>query len=280
MANPDIDELFAKTLAGNYDDDEPWAAVQTLRTHGSRAIFERASEWCNSGNPLKRARGCSILGQLRAPQTLGQEDAGSASDPVFTAESFQIISHLLAHEADETALAAELYALGHLRQDGTVPLLTPYAADSRPDIRYAATHALGQFTSDLAAIESLVKLADDTDENVRNWSLFALGSQSEADSPALRELFVRHLDDRFEDAQQEAIAGLAKRQDQRAVLPLLRLMESGSYSSPNHYDFLNLVSKQSDSSDWGTEDFIDALYDRFPQLLPKRDQVASEKSSS
>jgi hypothetical protein len=278
MADLDIDELFAKTLTGDYDDDEPWAAVKELRSHGNRAIFERASEWCNSSDPLKRARGCDILSQLQEPFTLKHVDAHQPPNPIFVADSFQIISQLLAHETDETALASELYALGHLRQDGTVPLLTPFAPDSQPNIRYAATHALGQFTSDLAAIESLLKLADDTDEDIRNWALFALGSQSDADSPALRELFARHLDDSFEDAQQEAIAGLAKRRDERAVLPLLRLMESGSYYSHNHYDFLNLVSDQADSSDWGTEDFIDALYERYPHLLPKRGSLTPLKS--
>lgn len=275
MSDPDVDRLFARTLAGGYDDDEPWEAVRSLRNNANRSIFERASEWCHSTDPLKRARGCDILSQLRTPTLPAHELDVHASTPIFVSESFQIILQLLKHESDETALKSQIYALGHLRQDGAIALVNPYAADPRPDIRQAATHTLGQFPNDPSAIEHLIKLADDADEDIRNWALFALGSQSDADTPALRELFVRHLDDSFEEAREEAIAGLAKRQDKRAVLPLFRLMKSGSYYSHHHHDFLNLVTDDSDASDWGTEDFIDALYVRFPDILPPRDQSSN-----
>lgn len=60
----EINELFARTLLGNYDDDEPWAAVLALRRDGSRAVFEKAAAWCKSENPLQRARGADVLAQL------------------------------------------------------------------------------------------------------------------------------------------------------------------------------------------------------------------------
>ena len=45
MAAIDIDELFDRTLQGDYDDDAPWGAVNALRRIGTRQVFEKAAEW-------------------------------------------------------------------------------------------------------------------------------------------------------------------------------------------------------------------------------------------
>jgi hypothetical protein len=44
--NPsEIEALFAQTLVGGYDEEEPWQAVDTLRSNGSREIFDRATSY-------------------------------------------------------------------------------------------------------------------------------------------------------------------------------------------------------------------------------------------
>jgi hypothetical protein len=270
VTNEEIDALFAVSLTAAYDDDEPWKAVSELRANANQYVFDTAVAWCRSDDPLKRARGADILCQLRTPLPTEEVQGHKKSEPIFVAESFEIISQMIKKETDELALHSELTALGHLGQTGSVALLRPYATHSSEDIRYAASWGLGRFTENPEAIRTLMNLADDPDEDVRDWSLFALGSQSDADSNDLRELFVRHLDDPCADAKEEALAGLAKRQDSRAALPLLRLMQSGSYYTHHMYDFIALVGEDPDLDDWGTEDFIDALYVRFPNELPKR----------
>ena len=46
-----------------------------------------------------------------------------------------------------------------------------------------------------AAVESLILLSADPDEDIRNWATFGLGSQAEGvDTPELREALVRRLD--------------------------------------------------------------------------------------
>jgi HEAT repeat protein len=179
---------------------------------------------------------------------------------------------MIASESDEQALSSEHHGLGHLRQEGSVSTLAPFATHTSSEIRFAAACALGSFPNDPEVIPALIGLADDQDDEIRDWSLFALGSQSDADTREIREVFVRHLEDPFPNAREEAIAGLAKRKDHRAVLPLLRLMQSGSYFSHHEYDFRSLLDA-SDDVDWGTEDYIDALYTRFPELLPSRENV-------
>ena len=51
MTEQEIDELFAITLTGEYDDEDPWAAVRKLRMNGNQSIFEKASAWCVSPEP-------------------------------------------------------------------------------------------------------------------------------------------------------------------------------------------------------------------------------------
>src|SRR5260370_1738992 len=64
MGPEQIDEIFAQTLTGDYDDESPWDAVGALHRIGSREVYDRAAEWGSSDNPLKRARGTDVLAQL------------------------------------------------------------------------------------------------------------------------------------------------------------------------------------------------------------------------
>ena len=64
MSEATVEQLFAETLRGEYEDDAPWDAVHKLRRLGTRDVFEVAAQWCVSENPLKRARGIDVLAQL------------------------------------------------------------------------------------------------------------------------------------------------------------------------------------------------------------------------
>ena len=280
MTEQEIDELFAVTLTCEYDDENPWAAVSKLRMNGNQSIFEKASAWCQSPEPRKRARASDILCQLRVPKSVAQEEAKTFGEPIFVHDSFQILSRMIDQEIDETALESEIHGLGHLGPDGAVSILVPYATHASEDVRFAVTCSLGCFANDPMAVETLMALSEDHDDDIRNWALFALASQSDADSPVLREVFVRHLIDPYSDVQEESIAGLAKRQDPRAALPLLRLMESGSFYSHHQYDFAAFIGENLDLEHWGTEDFIDALYIRFPHLLPIRNTADPNTDST
>jgi hypothetical protein len=77
-----IDELFARMLAGNYDDEWPWEAVRTLRRIGSRAVFTRAADWCISDDP---SRSCRIR-TITSPSVQAASWEKSTSGRVFTTE--------------------------------------------------------------------------------------------------------------------------------------------------------------------------------------------------
>ncbi|MGC2657907.1 MAG: hypothetical protein WA324_08000 [Bryobacteraceae bacterium] len=60
MSSEELQQLFARTLSGDYDDDQPWNAVRELRL-GTRDVLEIAAEWCHSADPLIRARGADVI---------------------------------------------------------------------------------------------------------------------------------------------------------------------------------------------------------------------------
>lgn len=77
-----------------------------------------------------------------------------------------------------------------------------------------------------AAIDTLIELMEDINEDVRDWATFALGSQCDVDFVEVREALRKRLDDPFEDARSEAVWGLARRKDPLGLQILLERLES------------------------------------------------------
>lgn len=70
------------------------------------------------------------------------------------------------------------------------------------------------------AIDGLIELSADADEDVRDWATFGLGQLTEANTPAIRAALHARIDDPCDAVRGEAIEGLAKRGD-RSVVPVL-----------------------------------------------------------
>jgi hypothetical protein len=78
--------LFARTLSDDYESDAAWEAVTALQGLGSRKVFEQAAKWCNSQEPIKRARGADILAQIGKT---AEHPSNSFPD-----ESFNVVSDI------------------------------------------------------------------------------------------------------------------------------------------------------------------------------------------
>ena len=102
----EIDQLFAQTLQSDYDDELPWEAVNALRRIGNKEVFDRAAAWCKSENPVKRARGASVLAQL------GKTVEHRSNS--FPESSYLAISQMLQAENEIQPLCSAIHALGHL----------------------------------------------------------------------------------------------------------------------------------------------------------------------
>lgn len=267
MSDQEVDELFNHTLIGGYDDDEPWSAVHTLRSNSSLAIFNRAKEWCRSSNPLKRVRAADILCQLRHVSLTN--DSLTKSDPMFREESYLLVTEMLATEQDLQALSSEISALGHLDNPEAVPKIVRYADHPDENVRFSVAFALGCFPNDPTAVSHLLLLTSDVDSDVRDWAIFGLGVQGDADSAEIRERFLDCLNDPFLDARMEAAAALGKRHDARVAPALIGMLKENGSLRGLVEAAQYLLELSDDPPDWFEAEYIAALESRFPEAVQK-----------
>lgn len=223
ISEAEVNVLFIRTLTDDPEDDGRWDAIDKLRSLGERTIFDRAMAWCNSGDGRKQLSGVDILAQI----------GKSVEHPVtsYADESYPVIEALLLGNPSTDLKSSAITALYHLENSAAIPLICSFRSDPDAEIRYSVACALGlQFANDPLAVEALLGLMRDEDEDVRNWATFSLGSQGNADSPAIREALVERLSDSFPDAREEAVEALAKRKDLR-VLPALKELLQGETMS-------------------------------------------------
>jgi hypothetical protein len=255
MTPEHIDELFGKTLAGDYEDDAAWHAVHDLRRIGSREVFDRAAEWCRSNDPLVRTRGLDVLAQIG-------RSAGHPSNS-FPDESFRIVAGVLKDEREIRPLDSAITALGHLENPAAIPLILHLGSHSNSDVRHAVAFALGSFPNDPRTSEGLLALMKDPDENVRDWATFAIGALGDLDSAEIRAALFHRLNDADEDVRAEAMAGLGKRRDQRVLPALVETLAEADVSHPVIEAACHMLDMQEDREDWNTADYSSALRERF-----------------
>jgi len=188
------------------DEDAYWRLIGDLHERGGAEEFQAASRLCRSNAAVDREIGADILGQL-----------GWAKRH-FHDESVAHLISLLADPVDDV-VASAAYALGHRQAAAAIPKLLALTEHPNPRVRHAVTFGLLGLEVD-AAIGGLIRLSGDADEEVRNWATFGLGSQIEADSPAIRQALVDRLGEENDEIAGEALLGLARRHAPMA-LPLV-----------------------------------------------------------
>jgi HEAT repeat protein len=262
MTSQEIDQLFAQTLKGDYDDELPWEAVNALRRIGTKEVFDRAAAWCRSDHALERARGADILAQLG--KTVDHQSNN------FPEESYLVVSQLLLGEKASQPLSAAIHALGHLNNPAAIPLLSPYLRHPVAEVRFALACALGSFANHGEAIQLLIALISDTDDDVRDWAVFGLGNLGDGDSVEIRDALFSRLSDSNEKVREEAIVGLAKRKDTRVIPALLAALNQSELVKPSATTLTieaaeAILEVDDERRDWGFADYAAALRERFPQ---------------
>ncbi len=260
MEQVELEALFARTLTSDYNDDGPNKPVSVLHGYGTDWVFERAMEWCRSEQGIKRARGAEILSQLRRP---GWDFVKGPPDFVRRSESIPALLAMLTCEGERLPKIAALFALGHLDARAAIPAILPFSEDSDADIRYTAGFALGQFPDDATAAPALLKLCSDVDADIRDWSIFFLGNIGSLDTPAMREVFCNAMEDKDQDAREEAIVALCKRGDLRALPKLYKLLEEGGdkHDLPRATEAAEYLLATDDSPGNSPEDLLAGDYE-------------------
>ncbi len=202
------------------DEDTAWEAITTLHHRGTREVFEAARDLTQSKSLKERIVGVDILAQIGIPER------------AFPAETFDILAGMLEAERNAELLGAIGTAFGHLGDPRATPLLARLAGHASDLVRFGAVMGLlGLRAHDDQALATLIALSEDEDAEVRNWATFGLGTQIEADTPAIRAALLARLEDEDEETRIEALAGLAARRDVRALDALVETL-AGSVIDP------------------------------------------------
>lgn len=203
--------LIHRRATGEEEYEGIWPLMDDARAFG-RGAFAAAAALLASTDPSERAVGCDLLGTLCNPDEdhLGPEVA------------IALIA-LAEHEDDTDVQWSIARALGYAGDPRGLATLTGLVAHPDSDVRYQVALALpscqgGAYETTL--VQALIHLMEDPDGQIRDWATFGPGSLTEIDGPAVREALFRRLEDNNRDARDEAIFGLARRRDPRA-LPLV-----------------------------------------------------------
>jgi len=195
--------------------------VARLHGIGGREMFEAARRLLRSGEAARRALGADILSGL---------DPGRLPPP-FQDESVALLLPAVEVESDPTALAAVVRALARHGVRRAIPALVGLVDHEAVEVRLGLAAELhwctwqeGVERPDGAVTAALIRLSADRIAEVRNWACFNL-AQSDVDGEEVRAALWRRSNDRHHDTRMEALAGLARRRDDRVGDVLLRTVE-------------------------------------------------------
>jgi HEAT repeat protein len=257
MSAESIDDLITKALSGDREDDAAWQAVMKLHFLGTPEVLEKAIELTKSDDRLRCARGADILGQLGV-----QPGVASTS---FIPERLEALLELLRKESDPLVLDAAIIALGHMWVPEATHAVLPFATHADANVRYAVAWSLPKgLGDDPAVLDTLIKLMQDSDSDIRDWATFGLGTQTDADSALIREALFERFQDSDEDTRAEAVVGLAKRKDLRALPVIIKGLEKDEYGTLYEEAASYLLDLDSVKPDgWESWRYVEELRTRF-----------------
>lgn len=207
-----IDELIHLALTER-DEDMAWEYVSALQLRGDGEVFRAADRLCTSDLPTERELGATIVGQLGIPER------------TFPSKSFLCLARMLQTETDPDTLQAIAVGFGHLNNPRCIELLAPLKNHPANIVRWGVAHGISRHNDPLA-IQTLIELSSDEDEEIRDWATFGLGSLIGADTQEIRDALWARTSDPYEDARAEALTGLARRKDPRVAELLLQELDA------------------------------------------------------
>jgi HEAT repeat protein len=216
LSSAPLDELIDRAFLSDPEAEEYWNAVGELQARGDRPTFEKARALALEPGEAERVLGVDILAQL-----------GFKKGRPFLEESLPLVEGLASPDQTARMIEAAITALGHLADERSAPVVLAHVTHPDPDVRHAVAMALPDVSGDSpsrAVLEALFTLMADPDPDVRNWATFGLGAQFEVDTPEVRQALIARIEDDKEGGSiaGEALRGLARRRDERALMPILR----------------------------------------------------------
>ncbi len=191
--------LLEQALALSHEDaesDKRWSVVDTLCTRGDVETFDAANNWCTSGVMIERELAADLLGRFGK-----RKDKDEDVSYLFLDRAVPLLEILL-DDPEARVVASAVYSLS---ADGVYdPILARPSLGTHVSVfvRLAVARSLNESES-RAAINTLVELSNDEEEDVRDWATFGLHNRTPIDTPEIREAFIRRLDDPNKEVRSE-----------------------------------------------------------------------------
>lgn len=220
------EDLFAMGLVAALDAPHDEAADSRLTDiraelsfrRATRPIFERALLLATSTHWHEAWFGIEVLTDFGPNNNFPWRD--------------ETVAVLIAgtHRSEPELVSAAISALGRFGPDEALVHVLEHRSNTHQSVRWSLACALPGFAegsvseADLA-IRSLIYLSHDESSEVRDWATFGFGTQAETDGPTIRNALLERLDDEDSNTRHEALVGLARRHDRRALPALLRYLK-------------------------------------------------------
>jgi len=203
LTNYKTEKIFERLLT-NKSKENYWKYVSELRKRKTDEIFKKSVLLTKSKSVKERIIGTDVLSQFGFPRRHKKE-------------IIKLFFELLKSETDKKIINSILYGIGHNNEKLTnkqVEFLCSFGNHKSVYVKHSLVSALCTIEKDIA-IDTLIKLSNDRDSDIRDWSTFGIGSQIETDNEKIRTALWNRISDKDEGAKFEAISGLAQRKDTR-----------------------------------------------------------------
>ena len=185
----------------------------------TRPIFERALQLAISSHWQEAKFGIDVLADFGPKSNFPWRD--------------ETVSALIAgtHRREPELVSAAISALGRFGPNEALAHVLEHRSNTKQSVRWSLACALPGFAEGLVseahpAVRALIDLSHDEDSQVRDWATFGFGTQTETDGPTIRNALMERLDDEDSNTRHEALVGLARRHDRRALPALVRALSN------------------------------------------------------
>jgi len=213
-----IPELFQQALRGDPDakDDQSYNhAIATLSGY-IETIFPQIREMLSSGDISKRRVALAVIDKYASGN-----DYYLAEWKPTRSECHELVVSILneGNKLDSSLIPVIIHLLATVRQPGWIEIVLPFVTDPDPRVRYSVALAFRR-GNDEREVRALVLLSEDPIELVRSCAVIMIAIYMKQINERACDALANRLNDRAADIKMDAICGLVKARDPRAIEPL------------------------------------------------------------
>ncbi|MAQ39627.1 HEAT repeat domain-containing protein [Mesonia oceanica] len=203
LTNYKTEKIFERLLT-NKSKENYWKYISELRKRKTDEIFKKSILLTKSESAKERMIGTDVLAQFGFPRRHKKE-------------IINLFFQLLKSESYKKVISSIFYGIGHNNEKLTnrqVEFLCSFCTHKSVYVKHSLVSALSSIEKD-KAIDTLIKLSNDRDPDIRDGATFGIGSQVKIDHKKIRSALWDRISDNDQGTRFEAISGLARRKDHR-----------------------------------------------------------------